>query len=204
MRILLVAAVALVDPDGRVLIAKRPEGKTLAGLWEFPGGKVEPHERPEAALIRELKEELAIDVTEILPGSADLRQPCLRRISSAHAALCVPAVEGRGDFARRAGAAMGETVEAPRLSHAASRQAAHRASHRLALTPDSHRLSVSREWPFKSFSSASSQEPSGHRQRNFAEPGFKGFCWLSWGDQAVAQATSMVARMRPSSSENFC
>jgi 8-oxo-dGTP diphosphatase len=64
MRILLVAAVALVDADGRVLIAKRPEGKTLAGLWEFPGGKVELNERPEAALIRELKEELAIDVTE--------------------------------------------------------------------------------------------------------------------------------------------
>lgn len=64
MRILLVAAVALVDPDGRVLIAKRPEGKPLAGLWEFPGGKVELDERPEAALIRELKEELAIDVTE--------------------------------------------------------------------------------------------------------------------------------------------
>lgn len=64
MGILLVAAVALVDADGRVLIAKRPEGKTLAGLWEFPGGKVEGDERPETALIRELKEELAIDVTE--------------------------------------------------------------------------------------------------------------------------------------------
>ena len=60
----LVVAVALVDPDGRVLIAQRPEGKTLAGLWEFPGGKVEPGERPEAALIRELDEELGIDVQE--------------------------------------------------------------------------------------------------------------------------------------------
>ena len=60
----LVVAVALIDPDGRVLIAKRPEGKQLAGLWEFPGGKVEPGERPEAALIRELKEELGIDVNE--------------------------------------------------------------------------------------------------------------------------------------------
>jgi len=56
--------VALIDPDGRVLIAQRPEGKQLAGLWEFPGGKVEPGERPETALIRELKEELGIDVTE--------------------------------------------------------------------------------------------------------------------------------------------
>ena len=60
----LVVAVALIDVDGRVLIAKRPEGKKLAGLWEFPGGKVEPGERPEQALIRELKEELDIDVKE--------------------------------------------------------------------------------------------------------------------------------------------
>jgi 8-oxo-dGTP diphosphatase len=63
-RIVLVAAVALVDPDGRVLIAKRPADKPLAGLWEFPGGKVEPGERPETALLRELKEELGIDVSE--------------------------------------------------------------------------------------------------------------------------------------------
>ena len=60
MRLVLVAAVALVDPDGRVLIAQRPEGKAMAGLWEFPGGKVEPGETPEAALIRELHEELGI------------------------------------------------------------------------------------------------------------------------------------------------
>ena len=64
MKIVLVAAVALVDADGRVLISKRPEGKQLGGLWEFPGGKVEQGERPETALIRELKEELSIDVTE--------------------------------------------------------------------------------------------------------------------------------------------
>jgi 8-oxo-dGTP diphosphatase len=61
MKIVLVSAVALIDPDGRVLLAQRPEGKSLAGLWEFPGGKVEPGETPEAALIRELKEELDID-----------------------------------------------------------------------------------------------------------------------------------------------
>ncbi len=60
--ILLVAACALVDEDGRVLLAKRPEGRSLAGLWEFPGGKVEAGETPEAALIRELREELAIEV----------------------------------------------------------------------------------------------------------------------------------------------
>jgi len=56
-------AVALVDPDGRVLLAERPAGKPMAGLWEFPGGKVRAGETPEAALIRELKEELGIDVT---------------------------------------------------------------------------------------------------------------------------------------------
>ncbi len=58
---LLVVAAALVDRDGRVLLAQRPEGKTMAGLWEFPGGKPAPGETPEAALLRELKEELDID-----------------------------------------------------------------------------------------------------------------------------------------------
>ncbi len=62
MRLLLVVAVVLVDADDRVLIAQRPEGKQLAGLWEFPGGKLEPGERPEDALIRELREELGIEV----------------------------------------------------------------------------------------------------------------------------------------------
>ena len=63
-RLLLVAAVALVDADGRVLMAQRPPGKQLAGLWEFPGGKVEPGERPEETLIRELAEEIGITVQE--------------------------------------------------------------------------------------------------------------------------------------------
>lgn len=61
MKIILVSAVALIDVDGRVLLAQRPEGKSMAGLWEFPGGKVEPGETPEAALIRELGEELGIN-----------------------------------------------------------------------------------------------------------------------------------------------
>lgn len=67
IRLLLVAACALIDPDGRVLVAQRPEGKGMAGLWEFPGGKVEAGERPEETLIRELHEELGIEV----------REPCL-------------------------------------------------------------------------------------------------------------------------------
>jgi len=73
VKLLLVVAVALVDSDGRVLIAQRPEGKQLAGLWEFPGGKLEPGERPEEALIRELREELGIEV----------KAPCLAPLTFA-------------------------------------------------------------------------------------------------------------------------
>lgn len=61
MRLTLVAAVALIDRDARVLLARRPEGREMAGLWEFPGGKLEAGETPEAALIRELREELGVD-----------------------------------------------------------------------------------------------------------------------------------------------
>jgi 8-oxo-dGTP diphosphatase len=64
VKLVLVAACALIDADGRVLIAQRPQGKPMAGLWEFPGGKVEPGERPEQSLIRELREELGIVVKE--------------------------------------------------------------------------------------------------------------------------------------------
>ncbi|MEM7490905.1 MAG: (deoxy)nucleoside triphosphate pyrophosphohydrolase [Pseudomonadota bacterium] len=64
MKTVLVSAVALIDRDNRVLLAQRPTGKSMAGLWEFPGGKVEPGETPEAALIRELQEELGIDTWE--------------------------------------------------------------------------------------------------------------------------------------------
>jgi 8-oxo-dGTP diphosphatase len=71
VRLVLVAAAALVDGEGRVLLAQRPYGKALAGLWEFPGGKIEPGERPEAALARELHEELGItvDAADLQPAS---------------------------------------------------------------------------------------------------------------------------------------
>ena len=62
--ILLVAAVAMVDVDGRVLLAQRPVGKAMAGLWEFPGGKVDAGETPEACVVRELREELGVDITQ--------------------------------------------------------------------------------------------------------------------------------------------
>ncbi len=70
MKTVLVAAIALVDPDKRILLAQRPQGKAMAGLWEFPGGKIEPGELPEAALIRELHEELGIDVCRSCLSSA--------------------------------------------------------------------------------------------------------------------------------------
>lgn len=73
MKLLLVVAAALIDADNRVLVAQRPEGKKLAGLWEFPGGKVDAGERPEQALIRELREELGIEV----------REPCLAPLTFA-------------------------------------------------------------------------------------------------------------------------
>ncbi len=62
--IVLVAALALVDPDGRVLLAQRPPGKSMTGLWEFPGGKVEPNETPECTIIREAGEELGVDIDQ--------------------------------------------------------------------------------------------------------------------------------------------
>ncbi len=73
MKLLLVVACALIDADGRVLIAQRPEGKQLGGLWEFPGGKIDVGERPEEALIRELAEELGVEV----------KAPCLAPLTFA-------------------------------------------------------------------------------------------------------------------------
>jgi 8-oxo-dGTP diphosphatase len=73
IKLVLVAALALIDEDGRVLLTQRPEGKPMAGLWEFPGGKVEPGETPETALIREIREELGIA----------LRAPCIAPLTFA-------------------------------------------------------------------------------------------------------------------------
>ena len=128
-RIVLVAAVALVDTDGRVLIARRPEGKPMAGLWEFPGGKVEAGERPETALLRELKEELGIDV----------REACLAPLTFASHSypdfhLLMPLYvcrrwAGHGHGSRETGTGLGQTAEIAGLSNAAGRSAAHPASH---------------------------------------------------------------------------
>jgi 8-oxo-dGTP diphosphatase len=73
IKLVLVAALALIDEDGRVLLTQRPQGKPMAGLWEFPGGKIEPAETPEAALIREIREELGIT----------LRAPCIAPLTFA-------------------------------------------------------------------------------------------------------------------------
>ena len=78
VKLVLVAACALIDPDGRVLIAQRPDGRSMAGLWEFPGGKMEPGERPEETLIRELHEELGIEELGI-----EVKEPCLAPFSFA-------------------------------------------------------------------------------------------------------------------------
>ena len=76
-KLLVVVAAALVDPDGRVLIAQRPEHKNMGGLWEFPGGKLEAGETPEAALVRELRRGARRLHGGELPGPGDLRQPRL-------------------------------------------------------------------------------------------------------------------------------
>ena len=138
MRLVLVAAVALIDRDGRVLIAQRPEGKAMAGLWEFPGGKVEPGETPEAALIRELDEELGIDTWA----------SCLAPLTFASHAyddfhLLMPLYacrkwEGTPRAARACGAEVGVGPRPRRLPDAAGRPAARRGAARLAVVRKVH------------------------------------------------------------------
>ena len=94
MQTLLVAACAMIDIDGRVLLGKRPAGKTLAGLWEFPGGKVEPGETPEACLIRELDEELGVKITHACLAPFVFASHGLGDRPPPHAAVPVPQVGG--------------------------------------------------------------------------------------------------------------
>ena len=106
-RLLLVAACALVDADGRVLVARRPEGKTMAGLWEFPGGKVEAGEAPEDTLIRELREELGIENKRGVPGAVNFCQPSLSGFSPCDAALRMPPLARHAARRRGAGPEVG-------------------------------------------------------------------------------------------------
>ena len=126
--ILLVAACALVDGDGRILLAQRPEGKSLAGLWEFPGGKVEPGETPEETLIRELDEELGIRT----------KVACLAPLTFASHTydsfhLLMPALRGRCPRAGRAGRKVGSTERFARLSDATGGRATYPLLNGLAL-----------------------------------------------------------------------
>jgi 8-oxo-dGTP diphosphatase len=135
MKVVLVSAVALIDRDGRVLLAQRPEGKSMAGLWEFPGGKVEPGETPEAALIRELHEELGIATWS----------SCLAPLTFASHAypdfhLLMPLFacrkwEGIAAIEGRTGAEVGPRRGPARLPDAARRHPAHPDPARLALRP---------------------------------------------------------------------
>jgi ADP-ribose pyrophosphatase YjhB (NUDIX family) len=122
-----VVAAALVDLEGRVLLQQRPEGKSLAGLWEFPGGKVEPGETPEAALIRELEEELAIAVPHA----------CLAPVAFASApaaALHHAQMDRRAACARSDRATLGEAERNARPTDTARRSPAYRPARRPDLT----------------------------------------------------------------------
>ena len=124
----LVVAAALIDADGRVLLAQRPKGKALEGLWEFPGGKVDAGEGPEDALIRELKEELGITVKADCLAPLTFASHRLRRLPSLDAALRLPPLAGLCSAARRSGAEMGAAEGPEILPDAAGGRAAAPAS----------------------------------------------------------------------------
>ena len=122
--VVLVVAVALVDADGRVLIAQRPEGKSMAGLWEFPGGKVDPGETPEAALIRELREELAIDTEESCLAPFTFASHRYERFHLLMPLYLCRRWQGTPQPLRGPGAGLGGAEPAARVSDAAGGQAA--------------------------------------------------------------------------------
>ena len=108
-KLVLVAACALIDRDGRILLAQRPEGKSMAGFWEFPGGKLEEGETPEEAIIRELKEELDIDTETACLAPVAFRISWLRRFSSSYATLCVSQMARHPESAGGTGSGLGES-----------------------------------------------------------------------------------------------
>ena len=110
--LLLVAACALIDADGRVLLARRPEGKTMAGLWEFPGGKLAPGETPEAALIRELNEELGIDVSAACLAPFAFASHAYDGFHLLMPLFSVPPLERHPNAAREPDAGLGAAAEA--------------------------------------------------------------------------------------------
>ena len=124
MKILLVAACALIDADGRVLLAERPAGKPMAGLWEFPGGKVDDGERPEETLIRELNEELGIIVKEACLAPLTFASHSYPDFHLVMPLICVPALGRKCDAAGRTKAGLGAAKPAEGISDAARRRAA--------------------------------------------------------------------------------
>ena len=135
VKLVLVAACALIDADGRVLLAQRPPGKAMAGLWEFPGGKIEAGERPETSLIRELQEELGIAVKEDCLAPLTFASHRLSRLPPADAALCLPALGRDGSAAGSTDAQMGAAQRSAQLSDAAGRRAFDSASDGAVVKP---------------------------------------------------------------------
>ena len=133
-KILLVVACALVDADRRVLIAQRPPGKQLAGLWEFPGGKLEPGETPGGGADPRTRGRAGDFDQDGVPRTVNLCVPLLRKLSSSDATFRLPEVAGNARGARAFGPQMGAPAESARLPHAAGRRTADRAALRSAVT----------------------------------------------------------------------